>query len=44
MNKFNRQSGFSLITAIFLLVVVATLISYMVNLSVVQHTTVAMSV
>jgi len=44
MIKLNGQSGFSLITAIFLLVVVATLMSYMVNLSVVQHTTVAMSV
>ncbi|MBC8209948.1 MAG: pilus assembly protein MshP [Gammaproteobacteria bacterium] len=43
-HKLSGQAGFSLITAIFLLVVVATLMSYMVNLSVVQHTTMAMSV
>jgi len=44
MIKPFRQSGFSLITAIFLLVVLATLMLYMSNLSVVQHTTVVMSV
>ena len=33
------QSGFSLITAIFLLVVVAALVVYMTNLRVVQQTT-----
>jgi MSHA biogenesis protein MshP len=38
------QKGFSLVTAIFLLVVVAGLLGYMVNMSVVQHSTVAMSV
>ena len=42
--KASVQSGFSLVTAIFLLVVLATLMVYMTNLSVVQHTTVAMSV
>lgn len=44
MMKASVQAGFSLITAIFLLVVLATLMLYMTNLSVVQHTTVAMSV
>jgi len=39
-----RQNGFSLITAIFLLVVLATLMTYMVNLSVVQQSTVVMNV
>lgn len=39
-----KQSGFSLITAIFLLVVLATLMGYMVNLRVVQQSTVVMSV
>jgi MSHA biogenesis protein MshP len=39
-----RQQGFSLITAIFLLVVVASLIGYMVSLAVVQHGTLAMAV
>lgn len=34
-----RQSGFSLITALFLLVAVASLVVYMTNISVVQHTT-----
>jgi MSHA biogenesis protein MshP len=34
-----RQAGFSLIAAIFLLVVVAALVVYMANISVVQHTT-----
>ncbi len=38
------QKGFSLVTAIFLLVVLAGLLGYMVNLSVVQHNTVAMAV
>lgn len=38
------QKGFSLVTAIFLLVVLAGLLGYMINLSVVQHTTVAMAV
>lgn len=33
------QSGFSLITAIFLLVVVAALVAYMTNIRVVQQTT-----
>ncbi len=37
------QSGFSLITAIFLLVVLATLMVYMINLRVVQQNTVVMS-
>jgi MSHA biogenesis protein MshP len=39
-----RQTGFSLVTAIFLLVAVAGLVASMVNLSSVQHSTVAMSV
>lgn len=34
-----RQSGFSLIAAIFLLVVVAALVVYVANISVVQQTT-----
>jgi MSHA biogenesis protein MshP len=38
------QKGFSLITAIFLLTVVALLMSSMINLSGVQHSTVVMSV
>lgn len=42
--KNKTQHGFSLITAIFLLVVLAALLSYLVNISAVQHTTVAMSV
>ncbi len=37
--RYDRQSGFSLITAIFLLVVIAGLVVYMVNLRVVQQTT-----
>ncbi len=37
--RCNRQSGFSLVTAIFLLVVIAGLVVYMVNLRVVQQTT-----
>ena len=38
------QSGFSLVVAIFLLVVVSGLIAYMVNLTAVQHSTLALSV
>ncbi len=38
------QSGFSLVVAIFLLVAVAGLIAYMVNLTAVQHSTLALSV
>ena len=34
-----RQRGFSLIAAIFLLVVVAALVIYLANIGVVQHTT-----
>ena len=34
-----RQGGFSLITALFLLVAVASLVVYISNISVVQHTT-----
>ncbi len=41
---FSVQKGFSLITAIFLLVVLATLMGYMVNLRVVQQQTVVMSI
>ncbi len=44
MKRFVRQAGFTLITAIFLLVVLAGLMSYLVNISVVQHSTVAMSI
>lgn len=40
----NRQCGFSLITAIFLLVVLAGLMTYMIRLSSIQHTTVVMGV
>lgn len=40
----SAQKGFSLVTAIFLLVVVAGLLGYMINLSVVQHNTVVMAV
>jgi MSHA biogenesis protein MshP len=39
-----KQTGFSLVTAIFLLVVLSGLLGYMINLSVVQHNTVAMAV
>lgn len=38
------QTGFTLVTAIFLLVAVAGLVGVMINLSVVQHSTVAMNV
>lgn len=38
------QRGFSLVTAIFLLVVLAGLLGFMMNLSGVQHSTVAMAV
>lgn len=44
MNQSKSQRGFSLVTAIFLLVVVAALMSSIINLSVVQHSTVVMSV
>lgn len=44
MSRAYRESGFSLVTALFLLVVLAMLMAYMVNLSGVQHATVAMSV
>ena len=43
MRMLNQQ-GFSLITAIFLLVVLATLMGYMVSLRVVQQQTVVMSI
>ncbi len=43
MNPHSRQAGFSLVTALFLLVVVAGLMTYMISLSVVQHSTVVMS-
>ncbi|MDJ0778487.1 MAG: pilus assembly protein MshP [Gammaproteobacteria bacterium] len=39
MTRLTRQAGFSLVTAIFLLVVVAVLVVYMTNLRVVQQTT-----
>ena len=42
--KIFGQKGFSLITAIFLLVVLATLMGYMVSLRVVQQSTIVMSV
>jgi MSHA biogenesis protein MshP len=38
------QKGFSLVTAIFLLVVLSGLLGYMINLSTVQHNTVVMAV
>lgn len=38
------QQGFSLVTAIFILVVLATLMTYMLNLNVVQHSTVVLNV
>ena len=44
MISYTRQQGFSLVTAIFMLVVLAGLIAYMVSISAVQHSTVAMSV
>lgn len=40
----SKQKGFSLITAIFLLVVLATLMGYMVSLRSVQQSTIVMSV
>ena len=39
-----RQSGFSLVSAIFILVVLASLMSYMLNLNVLQQSTVALNV
>ena len=42
--KIHRHPGFSLITVIFLLVVLATLMGYMVSLRVVQQSTIVMSV
>ena len=39
MSKVILQKGFTLITALFLLVVVALLSVYMINISSVQHTT-----
>ncbi len=44
MRPDRSQKGFSLLTAIFLLVVVAGLVGYMVSLAVVQHSTQAMAV
>jgi MSHA biogenesis protein MshP len=41
--RIRDQKGFSLVAAIFLLVVVAGLVGFMLNLSTVQHATVAMS-
>jgi MSHA biogenesis protein MshP len=38
------QQGFSLVTAIFILVVLAMLMTYMLNLNVVQHSTVVLNV
>ena len=43
MNIKSDQTGFSLVTAIFLLVVLATLMGYMINLRVLQQATVVMS-
>ncbi len=40
----SKQRGFSLVTAIFLLVVLASLLAYMVSLAVVQHSGLAMAV
>ncbi|RLC56216.1 MAG: agglutinin biogenesis protein MshP, partial [Chloroflexi bacterium] len=40
MTPLRRQTGFTLITAIFLLVVIATLVVYMTNIRVAQQTTV----
>jgi len=39
VNRSHRQRGFTLITAIFLLVVVAALVVYMTNIRVAQQTT-----
>ena len=44
MNKLYRNRGFSLITSIFLLVVVGLLMGYMVNLRVLQQSTVVMAI
>lgn len=41
--KISMQKGFSLVTAIFLLVVLASLMGYMVNLRIVQQSTIVMS-
>jgi Tfp pilus assembly protein PilX len=40
----NRAAGFTLVTTLFLLVIVAGLAAYLVNLSVAQHHTSALSV
>ena len=39
MTRVEKQRGFSLVTAIFLLVIIAALVVYMTNLRVVQQTT-----
>ena len=44
MTELSRQRGFSLVTAIFLLVVIAALVVYMTSLRVVQQTTLVYSV
>ncbi len=42
--KKTRQQGFSLVTAIFMLVVLATLMTYILNLNVLQQSTVVLNV
>ena len=44
MSRLNKHSGFSLITAIFLLVVVAGLVGAMINLRIGQQSTIVMGV
>jgi len=41
--RSHRQCGFSLITTLFLLVVISAMAAYMVNLSVTQHTSGALA-
>ncbi len=44
MTTATRQNGFSLLTAIFILVVLATLMTYMLNLNVLQQATVVQEI
>ena len=44
MNDVRRQSGFTILSALFLLVVLASLGAYMVNLSTAQHLSTALTV
>ena len=44
MTAPNKQAGFSLVTAIFILVVLASLMTYMLNLNVLQQSTVVLNI